>query len=82
MRSLGLTILILAVAAAVSAQDPKAQRPTDTPSAATKLSPKNQQLLDACLDAWEKRIKKIEALVKDPAAREKLLKELGGEDKK
>lgn len=63
MRAIGLSVLVLAVAVvSLPAQDPKAQPPKDPPTAATKLSEKNQQLLDAVLDRWEKRMAKIDAI--------------------
>src|SRR5262245_15519522 len=63
MRSLGLTLLALfAAAAAVSAQEAKAQPPNYPPAGVSTLSPENQKLLDACLDQWEKRMKKIDSI--------------------
>jgi TIGR03009 family protein len=67
MRPLGLTLIALFVAVAnVTAQEAKAQLPKIDPripsSGAPAMDEKNQKWLDAYLDAWEKRMKRIDAL--------------------
>lgn len=63
MRTLGLTLVALfAAVTTVSAQESKAQPGKPLVIGAAAMSEKNQKYLDAYLDAWDKRMKKVSGL--------------------
>src|SRR5262245_32267119 len=62
MRTFSLSVIAsVAVAASLSAQEPKAQ-PAKLPPERPALSEKNQNYLNRYLEVWEDRMKKIESI--------------------
>ena len=63
MRTLGLAIVALVAAvASAPAQDAKTPPSTRFPASVAAMSEKNRKYLDAYLDAWDKRMSKINSL--------------------
>src|SRR3954466_3843629 len=77
MKPLATTFLATLLAGpAVLAQGPAPDKTPPPPATPTAMSDKNKQYLDAYLDAWEKRMQKIEGL-----ETKVVLTEASGQDK-